>query len=368
MPSPAASEHVDPKAPAEDPLAGTSAAIPATRRVTRRRVAATIGVLLALAIAVAGGIVMRGRSPSPTVGEPLRVALSTTPHAALIAIAQANGYFKDEGLDVTLLPATHGKAAMEMMAKGSADLATAAEVPFVISVLRGDDVSAVATVVSTAQEMAVVARRDRGIATIGDLRGKRVAATPGTSGDYFLWALLVRHRLPPDAITWVPLPPNQIPAALDHGDVDAAATWEPVRGTALRQLGPNGVLMTEPNAYTVTHIVIGRNGFLGGHAGAMQKFVRALVRAERFAHDDPQAAERVTAAWLKLDPVALAGAWKGLLFRVDLRQSQLVTLEDEGAWAIERGYASPGAHPNFLTHLNQDALLAVAPERITIVR
>ena len=51
-----------------------------------------------------------------------------------------------------------------------------------------------------------------------------------------------------------------------------------------------------------------------------------------------------------------------------MHQSQLITLEDEARWAMARGYVDKGPVPNFLPHLHLDALLAVQPERVTVVR
>ena len=36
--------------------------------------------------------------------------------------------------------------------------------------------------------------------------------------------------------------------------------------------------------------------------------------------------------------------------------------------ATKRGYAEPRAVPNFIPHLYLDALLAVQPDRVTVVR
>ncbi|HEY2927545.1 MAG TPA: ABC transporter substrate-binding protein, partial [Albitalea sp.] len=69
-------------------------------------------VAVALALGYAGA-----RRPSATPMAPpekLSIALSTTPHAALLHIAAAQGYFADEGLEVTIAPVSHGKAAMEL--------------------------------------------------------------------------------------------------------------------------------------------------------------------------------------------------------------------------------------------------------------
>ena len=328
---------------------------------------AAIGFMVIVALAL-GYARSAGPFATPVAPvEKLTIALSTTPHAALLHIAAAKGYFADEGLDVTTAPVSHGKAALELLAQGQADLASAAEVPFVISVMKGAGFAIAATVASVSNEMAVIARRDRAILSPRDLAGKRVGATLGTSGEYFLWAFLIRHKLAPDSVTLADVPPGQMAQELARGTIDAASTWQPLRSRAESELGANAVSFIETNAYTVTHVVVGRSDFLKAHPKAIEKLVRAMLRAEQFNRSKPEQALALVADQLKIDVKTLQPAWKDLDFKVDLRQSQLITLEDEARWAMARGYADKGPVPNFLPHLYPDALLAVRPERVTVL-
>lgn len=332
-------------------------------------VAATIAVMIAAALLLG---YVRNREPSatsavPAPAEKLSIALPTTPHAALLCIAAAKGYFAKQGLDVTVKPVTHGKAALDLMNEGGADLASAAEVPFVISAMKGEPVGIAATVVSVSSDMALVARRDRGIARPGDLVGKRVGVTFGTSGEYFLWAFLIRHKLAPSSITMVDVPPDKLIHALTSGEVDAASAWEPIKSTARAALADNAMMLTSADAYTVTHVVVGRNDFLETHSSAIRKFVRALIQAETFANKEPRQAMALVADRFKLDAKTVQSGWDDIDFKVDLRQSQLITLEEEARWAMARGYANKGPVPNFLPHLYLDALLGVQAERVTVV-
>jgi NitT/TauT family transport system substrate-binding protein len=341
--------------------------------VRSRRIRAPIVVVIALGIAVLlalGYASGRGLFPSPPAApvENLRVALGLTPDAALLHIAAAKGYFADEGLAVTLLPVSHGKVALDLLAQGKADLASAADVPFVISVLKGERLGIAAAVVSVPNEMAVVARRDRGIASSQDLLGKRVGVTFGTNGEYFLWAFLIRHKLAPDSVTLVDLPPGRMARELKNGTIDAVSTWEPIRSEAHAALGDNARSFVGPDAYSASQVVVGRSEFLKARSGAIERLMRALLKAEAFNRSEPQQALALVADLLRLDARALlASGWKDFQLKVDLRQSQLVTLEDEARWAMARGYADKGPIPNFLPHLHLDALLAVQPERVTVV-
>jgi ABC-type nitrate/sulfonate/bicarbonate transport system substrate-binding protein len=329
----------------------------------RRRAALALGAL-ALASGVAATLWnTRTKAPAPA----LRIALASTPHAALLHLAAAKDYFRDEGLNVTLVPVSHGKAALELLAKSEVDLAAAAEVPFVIEVLRGAALSIAASMLSVSTEMAIVARRDRGISAPASLVGKRVGATVGTSGDYFLWAFLIRHKLAPGDVSLVDLPPGRLAQELAIGTIDAASTWQPVRFQAETALGAEGISFVEPKAYTVTHVVVGRTDFVRAQAEPMRRLVRGLLRAEEFVKAQPQEAAALASQLLRVDLSALQRNWSELGFRVNLLQSQLVTLEDEARWAMTRGYIAPREVPNFISHLYLDALLGEQPDRVTVV-
>lgn len=333
----------------------------------RSRRAAAVAALLVATMAAAWPRIVAAAAPGGLLPA-VRIAVSSTPHATLLHLAAARGFFAAEGLTVTLQPVSHGKAALERLAKGEADLAAAAELPFVVGVLKGDPYGALASVASESGEMAVVARRDRGVTQPADLADKRVGVTQGTSGEYFLWAFLIRHRIPPRAVSMVNLPPGQLAQAVGNGTVDAIATWQPVRRDAERGLGSQGISFTSPDAYTVTHIVVGRQAFLAANAEAMRRVVRALLRAERFVREQPAQALTVTAERLGISPADLQVQWSALELRVDQSQSQLITWEDEARWAMTQGYAERRPVPNLLPHLYLDALAAEAPDRVSVVR
>jgi NitT/TauT family transport system substrate-binding protein len=305
--------------------------------------------------------------PAPNL-EKLSIALPSVPHAALLHIAAAKGYFAEEGLEVTVVPTIHGKAAIDLMVQGKADLGTASEVVFVLAAMKGGALGIAANMFSSSNDLAVIARRDRGISAPRDLAGKKIGVSLGTAGEYFLWALLIRHKLPPGSVTLVDMPPGQFAQELTKGTLDAVATWQPNVLNAQLALDDNAVTFHEPLAYTETFNVIGRSDFLKGHSKAIEKLVRAILKAEQFNRAQPEEALNLVAQLLKIDVESMRPIWKVLSFRVDLAQSQLITLEDVARWALARGYAEKGSVPNFLPHLYLDALLAVQPERVTVVR
>ncbi len=309
----------------------------------------------------------RGRPParnSPV--EKLTIALPVLPHYALAHLAVVLGYFADEGLDVLVLPVSHGAAAVDSLLQGKSDLAMGGDVPFVISVMKGDDLGLIASL-AVSNDNAIIARRDRAISAPRDLVGKKIGVTVNSSGSYYLWTFLISNRLAPDSVHMVDLPPGQLVEALASGSVDAGATWQPITFQARAALGKNALFLTETDAYKTTAVAMGRSEFLKAHPVAIKKLVRAMLKAEAFTRSHPDETLKLIAEWLKVTPDALRPVLKEFDFRVNLPQSQLVTLEDEARWVIAGGYVAKGTVPNFLPYLYMDALLAVDPERVTVL-
>jgi ABC-type nitrate/sulfonate/bicarbonate transport system substrate-binding protein len=298
----------------------------------------------------------------------VRIAVPLVPHAGLIHLAAARGFFRDRGLGVTLLPQSFGKAAVAELVQGHADLAVAADVPVVVEILKGAPLSIVASVANASNELAVLGRIDRGIHTPGDLRGRRVGVTLGTSGEYFLWAFLVRNRIAPQSLQLIDLPPSRLIDSLRHGLVDAIAAWQPVRHEAELAFGDLIVSLHAPDAYAQNYVLVGKQDYVQAHPQELRHVVRALLDAEAFVNANPDSAKKTLAGLLKLSPETFDPSWQDVTLKVEQQQAQLVTLEDVATWAMARDYAPSQPMPNFVAHLALDTLLAVSPERVTVVR
>jgi ABC-type nitrate/sulfonate/bicarbonate transport system substrate-binding protein len=309
----------------------------------------------------------RATQPAAEVAS-LRIATPQVPHCGLVHLASALGFFQQQGLHVTLASQSHGKAALADLLRGQADLAVAADVPVVVEILKGAPLSIVASLASASNELAVLGRVDRGVRVPDDLRGKKIGVTFGTSGEYFLWAFLVRHRIAPQSIDLVDLPPARLIESLRDGSSDAVAAWQPVRHEAELAFGTAIVSLRAPDAYAQRFVLVGRHEMVQVRQPALRHLLTALMHAEAFAHSEPQRAKELLAGLIKLSPAVLEPSWQEMDFEVEQQQAQLVTLEDVATWAMARSYAPVQRMPNFVSHLALDPLLAVGPDRVTVVR
>lgn len=300
--------------------------------------------------------------------EKLTLAVAQLPHAALVHVAAAEGYFAAEGLDVTLLRFPFGKPALDALLEGKADLATCADTPFVLAVLQGRRLAWLATIETSTENTVLVARSDAGIPRASEIAGKRVGFARGTNGEFFLNSLMVRHRIARDAVVLVDLRPDEMSDALAGGVVDAVAIWSPISGRIVRRMGDGVRTFSAEDLYFESFGLVGTPDLANGNPVRAQKVLRALLRAESFVRRDRERARAIVAREAGLDREEVDASWKLFTFQLRLDQSLLPLMEEEARWAIRSGLAPPQETPNFLRSLAVQPLLTVSPDAVTVMR
>jgi len=308
------------------------------------------------------------RSAGLATLERITFAYTIQPQSTLVNVATAKGYFAAEGLEVTPVIHSYGKACLKEVLDGKADFATVAETPFMFSVLKGEKISIIANIEASTTNNAVVARRDAGISEPRHLRGKRVAYTAGTTSEVFLDFLLVAVGLPRTAIRGVPMPPDEMEGALLEGRVDAACTWNYPLATIKRRLGANGILIFDREVFTETFNIAAQQAFLRRNPSAAQRLLRALIRAEGFVKDHPGEAQAIVAKATGTAPDLVREVWNSFRYRVVLDQTLLISLEDETRWAMNNGLAERKAMPDYRSYIHLESLRAVRPEAVRFTR
>jgi NitT/TauT family transport system substrate-binding protein len=304
---------------------------------------------------------------TPKASEPF--ILATTPYAgaAPALVALANGYFEAEGLRTTVQSHPSGKAALDAVIAGRADVATVAELPVALAVVKGHHIAIFATL-STQTDYAVVGRADRGISVPGSLKGKRIAVTIGTTGDFLLDALLIRQRLARADVHVIDRKPGEMADTLEKGEADAIATWEPYASDARRRLGANATVFSSEGIYESTFNLAASRDFVNKRGEAVKKIVRAMVRAEQLMANDPAASEAIVAKALQKSTEEARELLGKNRFALTLEQNLLVVMEDEARWAVKNKVVEAKGTPNFLDAVYVDGLAEVKPRSVTVIR
>jgi len=155
-----------------------------------------------------------------TVGHDLWVGYSG------VFVANELGYFKDAGLDVKLKPFSNPGDTLPALVSDQLDIGLTTLQN--LAVLNGNsdtDVAAIALVDSSNGADAIVAKKS--IASLADLKGKKVALTLGEVNHFLFLVGMKQIGMDPSSVKITSMSADDAGAAFIGGKVDAAVTWEP---------------------------------------------------------------------------------------------------------------------------------------------
>lgn len=300
--------------------------------------------------------------------ESLRIAASRAPVSLPLYVAQQQGFFAAEGLDVTIADCIGGTRCLKQLLGGGADVATTSEMPVVLHGFAHQDVAVIATVANATDNLKLIARKASGVVRGEQLDGRRIGVVAGTAAQYLLETHLLTIGVDPRHVTMVPIQAEETVEALRTGRVDAVAVWEPFGYAALHG-GADGVdavglRLPLTGGYIESYNLVASRRILGVRDAAVVKLLRAVERAEQFIQAHPADAQAVLRERLALDQHFVDWVWVGLGFRMSLDQSLLTTMETETRWAQREGHVPAGARPNVLTLVYPGPLKTFKPTAV----
>jgi len=220
---------------------------------------------------------------------------------------------------------------------GVADVATHAETQALRYSVAHPDLRVILTVSEGFYR--IVARRSAGIATLADLRGKRIATVSNTSSGYFLHRMLATVGLSEKDVTIVPVTPlSDMPRALADGRVDAVTIWEPEIENASAAIGADAIEFADKTVYRE---LFGLNTTAGNLADPEKRqrivaFVRSVIAASRALRSDPSAAQALVTASSGYAPDLVARAWHHQGYPATLMPDLLDVMVEEEIWLAEK--------------------------------
>jgi putative hydroxymethylpyrimidine transport system substrate-binding protein len=199
-----------------------------------RRAVALLAASLALA-GIAAGCGGGGAEPGAPIGA--TVVLDFTPNAvhAGIFAAQAEGFYDDAGVDLEVRPPGESTDAPKLLAAGRTEFAILDIHDLGIARERGLPLVGVMPIVQRPLA-AILARRDRGIASPRQLEGRTVGVTGLPSDEAVVDSEVSADGGDPAAVDEVTIGFNAV-SALAAGKVDAATGFWNAEGVALEQAG-----------------------------------------------------------------------------------------------------------------------------------
>jgi NitT/TauT family transport system substrate-binding protein len=266
--------------------------------VVRRAVWVFLVVLGTLSIPIAA-----------TAQTKLRVGLLPFSESLGAVIADKEGFFKAEGLDVEFTEFPSGAMALPVLQSGRIDIAISNTVATLQAIEQGLDaiILAPAAVVRSSPPDTTTALivRKGALPSINDLEGKRIAVNVINSSAWLhAVAALELHGVERAKIRFTEVPFPQMNDPLLNGQVDAIAQVEPFR-SALMATGKAEIISwtyveTAPKSDVTQYLALA-SWVEKNHESAV-KFARAIVKGAEFAKSDEAATREINVAFTKLNP------------------------------------------------------------------
>lgn len=196
-----------------------------------------VAALLAAASLLAGFAGCGGSGAEPGAPSGATLVLDFTPNAvhAGIYAAQREGFYRDEGVELTIRQPGESTDAPKLLAAGRADFAILDIHDLGIARERGLDLVGTMPLVQRPLA-AVIARGDRGISRPKDLEGRTVGVTGLPSDEAVVDSEVSTDGGQPAKVKRVTIGFNAI-SSLAAGKVDAATGFWNAEGVTLRQQG-----------------------------------------------------------------------------------------------------------------------------------
>lgn len=235
----------------------------------------------------------------------LLVGITPVADQASVFIAIAQGFFKDEGLNVTAQPAQGGAAAVPAMIAGDMQAAFATYPSFLLAQSGGIDINIVAEGVRGNEESnGVFVKAGSDITSIKDLEGKKVAVnTLKNTGELTIKVLMEDAGVDVSKVEFLELPfPDMVPT-LQSGGVDAVWLVEPFQ-TAAYEAGATKLFanFSGPTAGVPLSGLGMTADFVKANPNTTAAFIRGLEKANALLAENPDAAREIVPTYSKTTP------------------------------------------------------------------
>ena len=246
----------------------------------------------------------------------MTIATGVDPVFSAYYVAQQEGLFKKHGLDVRINTGPSGSAMVSFLINGQIESAFGSEIAGVSNHNLDPNVVVVAQATRLVRWIAIVGKN---VDSLDQLKGKKLGVERGSGGEVFWLALIDKLKLNPADYTVVNVEAPEMVAALERGNIDAYAVWEPWVTRGLAAVKNTKVLKDQEGILEQGVYIYMNRGWISKNPEQAEGFMRALVEATDIINKDRKRAAKDVSDFLKsLDPPLVEQLMTKLRFEVVL--------------------------------------------------
>ncbi|KAK0130085.1 hypothetical protein ONS96_000620 [Cadophora gregata f. sp. sojae] len=205
-----------------------------------------------------------------------------------------------------------------------------------------------------------------GIASLKDLKGKKIGTMASTSAAYFVQKYLATVGLKESDYTVVagstcnsaPCGAGTFPYMLAHGTVDAVGMWEPTLELSAQALGANAIIFQDRSVYREVFNLHTTAEKLKDATTrkSIVAYLKALNQAEALYRDTPDKVYSRVASTLNMNVTLLKSVWPIHSFNGTLAADLLDVMVEEDAWVAKTGRRGTISRSDLATMIDDSVL------------
>jgi aliphatic sulfonates family ABC transporter substrate-binding protein len=251
--------------------------------------------VMAVVVALLTGTLLAGGSTESLAQAPIKIRFAWQPYnAVLFYTARDLKLFEKAGLDAELVKFTAGPPQFAAYRSESIDAGLFGTAGYVVGLSQGLDLKNFYIQIVSAYADGLVVRPDSGIASLKDLKGKKIAYLRGTSAHIGLVTAAAKAGLAPGDIQMVTMDITNMVPAFSAKDIDGAYAWEPWISKMQAAGGKVLTRTADLGLNTSDHWVV-REKWAKANPEGMRRLIRVVDRAHEAFTRDPTTAIRATA-------------------------------------------------------------------------
>lgn len=313
-------------------------------------------LIAAAALLIAGTVGVQAQTLTK-----MTIATGVDPAFGQFYVAKEGGLFEKNGLDVTINTGPSGSAMVPFLVNNQVQAAYGSDLAGVINHQVDNKIVAVADGTYLAKWESVIGRN---VDSLEALKGKKVGVAFGTGAEIFWRRLLANRKLDPAAYTLVNVEAPEMLAAIERGDIDAFAVWEPWPTRTLAAVKGTKVLATADGIYNNVNFVYMNRGWIEQNKATAEKFIKALCEANDVINNDRPAAAKLISKFLKMPLELTTELMPKLEYDMDWQPRSLEAIKDSEHLLIDQKKLK--APLDYNKYVYMDLLKAVRPASVKI--
>jgi len=297
---------------------------------TRKTVAAVVATMAVILTAGCSGSSSTGAAEgSPAAAEGSPAAAELTPvndQLGWLKITQfggfftadANGYYKDEGIAPTFTAGGPNISGWQSVSSGKAQIGDDDNTNVLLAIEKGEPLVVIGAIFQTSP-FAIISRADNPIKTIQDVKGKTIALPEAAKQQ--VEALITAAGISLDDVELVPAGPD--PSALASGQVDGYFGYATAQGVALQAQGIDveTLYLEDMGVPSYGNVIITTKDELAKNKDLLVRYMRASIKGYEYLNANPDAGAKVVVDSYGPPDLVLANEQLTAKFQADLIKS-----------------------------------------------